>query len=98
MDKKIKVYENGEPNPQVIFSFIREILEEGLVSSDLALSTWLKDKLKEQGLFIKKVYCWGNRAQYTIEIASKKVVFWGNESNYIVTKLIQNRQKRQSKN
>lgn len=43
MDKKIKVYENGQPNPQVIFSFIREILEEGLVSSDLGLSIWLID-------------------------------------------------------
>ena len=95
MNKKIKVYENGRPNPKVIFNFIEEILEELKVTSDAELSFWLKEKLKEQGLFIKKIYSWGNRAQYTIEIASKKVKFYGDYSSYIVNKLIQNRQKEQ---
>jgi len=93
-NKKIKIYENGQPNPKIIFKFVEEILEEGFASSDLELSTWLKDKLKEQGLFIKKIYAYGNRMQYIIEIASKKVKYYGNESNYIVTKLIENRQKK----
>ena len=72
MDRKIKVYENGQPNARIVFKFVKEILEEGLVDSDLMLSTWLKEKLKEQGLFIKKVYAYGNRMNYIIEIASKK--------------------------
>ena len=93
MNKKIKIYENGKPNPQIIFNFVEEILEEWGASSDLELSYYLKEKLKQQGLFIKKVYSWGNRAQYTIEIASKKVKFYGDYSSYIVNKLIQNRQK-----
>ena len=94
MDRKIKVYENGQPNARIVFKFVKEILEEGLVDSDLMLSTWLKEKLKEQGLFIKKVYAYGNRMNYIIEIASKKVKFFGDDSDYIVNKLIQNRQKK----
>jgi len=93
-NKKIKIYENGQPNPKIIFKFVEEILEEGFASSDLELSYWLKDKLKEQGLFIKKIYSYGNRMNYIIEIASKKIVYGGDYSDYIVNKLIQNRQKK----
>ena len=95
MDKKIKVYENGQPNPKIIFEFVREILEEGSAKSDAELSFWLKYKLEEQGLFIKKIFCYGNRMNYIIEIASKQIKYYGNESNYIVTKLMENRQKKQ---